>query len=106
MPRHESISEVLRRLDRGGSVTFDSGHQHGSITVTRSSLRAGPPWPSWRSELPLVGADAAFVVSGVTSSRAGLTADEAQVDVGRRRRIRDQAKGQRDERARSRGFGS
>jgi hypothetical protein len=94
----DTISDVLKRLHPGGSMTFDSGLRDGSITVTRSkrpiSVRAGGT------------SLGEFSVAGVTSTRHALTAGDAQADVGRRRRIRDDAKAARQRRAAERGFGS
>lgn len=91
----DAISDVIQQLDPGEICTFDSGEHDGSITVTRSKLAAPADSP--------VGA---FAVRGVTSTSAGLNADEASADVWRRRRIRERARDERVGRALNRGFGS
>lgn len=74
----QTISELVQELDRGASVVFDSGHHDGSITVrSKVADRIGQP-PS------------EFTVRDVTNGGSlFLSADEAQREVGRRRRLRD-----------------
>lgn len=68
----DTIADVVEELEAGAHATFDSGHPGGSIQVRRT--------------------DGGFQVVGITETDVGFTADEAMVEVGRRRRIRDAAR--------------